>query len=74
MLVPPFYGWGLRYGEVKQFDQGHTIGQGWSREEKKGFFSLVPPIGYSERCSLIKKKKEDFGGTWKWDHTLRSGK
>lgn len=55
----------LRYGEVKQFDQGHTIGQGWSREEKKGFLSLVPPAGYIERCRLMQKQMEDFGGTWK---------
>lgn len=43
----------LRYVEVKQFDQGHTVGLGWSWEEKSGFliFSLVPPADYIERCS-----------------------
>lgn len=43
----------LRYVEVKQFDQGHTVGLGWSWEEKSRFsnFSLVPPADYIERCS-----------------------
>lgn len=38
----------LRYEQVKQFDQGHTIGQGWSWEEKSDFLipSLVTSAGY----------------------------
>ena len=51
----------LRYVEVKQFDQGHTVGLGWSWEEKSGFliFSLVPPADYIERCSWLKKKERN---------------
>ena len=49
-----------RYGEVKQSDQGHIIGQGWSWEEESGLLipSLVPPAGCIEGCIWLKKKKK----------------
>lgn len=65
-----------RYGEVKQSDQGHIIGQGWSWEEESGLLipSLVPPAGCIEGCIwLKKKKKKKVGENQQWNPILRSG-
>lgn len=64
-----------RYGEVKQSDQGHIIGQGWSWEEESGLLipSLVPPAGCIEGCIWLKKKKKKVGENQQWNPILRSG-
>lgn len=41
VLVPLFMDGDPRYGEVKQFDQGHIIGQGGARKRSEVFSFLV---------------------------------